>query len=304
MRIPLSAFRFFVFIRVPKGYYFMDTGLQRLHRQKEKMPDYREVLDLAERLLTLKEQMKKQGTFLPTPLDPVKLRIQMQEGFPYFRPDEVPLDPAQTEKYFQGLLAILKEQNSGKYEALRRIINEKGFEFAPFLTHFLKDRLTEDRLREEVGPGGPLLSFFIIQSIKPAFDIHAEYWRKEQKEFSWAQGFCPFCGGYAGMGEIRDEGKRFLHCLLCATEWEFPRLQCPYCRNEDQEKLTYFQVEGEAGNRVNICLSCRHYLKTVDTRERAEDVDWEVEDYLTLHLDRLAQEEGYKRPEGYFIEMR
>lgn len=29
---------------------------------------------------------------------------------------------------------------------------------------------------------------------------------------------------------------------------------------------------------------------------------FEVEDYLTLHLDHLAQEQGYMRPEKLFIE--
>lgn len=106
------------------------------------------------------------------------------------------------------------------------------------------------------------------------------------------------------MGEIRDEGKRVLHCPLCATSWEYLRLQCPYCQNKDQEELTYFQVEGEAGYRVDICLRCRHYLKTVDTRETGEPLEGEVEDYLTLHLDHLAQEEGYRRPENLFAEVR
>jgi hypothetical protein len=33
-------------------------------------------------------------------------------------------------------------------------------------------------------------------------------------------------------------------------------------------------------------------------------LDWEVEDYLTLHLDHWAQEEGYTRPPKIFAEIR
>ncbi|MFH1757446.1 MAG: formate dehydrogenase accessory protein FdhE [Pseudomonadota bacterium] len=282
----------------------MEEHLLKLRRQKEKMPNYREVLDLAERFIIGKQQMKKQWVFLPNPLDPIKLRIHREEGFPYLRPGEIPLDLAQTQEYFHHLLGTLKEQNPKKYEALKNLITASGFELAAFLKRILEERLTQDRLEKEMGQEGSLLFFFVLQSLKPAFEIQAEYWRKEQKEFSWAQGYCPFCGGYPGMGEIREEGKRILHCPLCATEWDFPRLQCPYCLNEDQEKLTYFQVEGEAGYRVDICLSCRRYLKTVDVRERVEDPNWEVEDYLTLHLDHLAQEEGYTRPEGLFVDVR
>ena len=105
------------------------------------------------------------------------------------------------------------------------------------------------------------------------------------------------------MGEIREEGKRVLHCPLCAATWNYPRMRCPYCGNENQEELNYFQVEGEAAYRVDLCLHCRNYLKTVDGRELSESLDWEIEDYLTLHLDHLAQKEGYGRPAGLFAKM-
>ncbi len=75
-------------------------------------------------------------------------------------------------------------------------------------------------------------------------------------------------------------------------------------RNEDQEKLSYFQVEGEVDKRVDVCLLCRNYLKTIDSRERIKPIDWEVEDYLTLYLDYLAQEEGFQRPAKLFVEIK
>ena len=60
---------------------------------------------------------------------------------------------------------------------------------------------------------------------------------------------------------------------------------------------------GEMGYRVDLCENCKTYLKTADSRERDGSLDGEVEDYLTLHLDFLAQEEGYRRPERLFVEM-
>ena len=282
----------------------MEKQLQRLRQLRERMPAYREVLELAEKILVEKHRLKNEGSFPPITLDPIKAKIQMEEGFPYVRPGEIPLDLARTREYFNGLLGILKEQSPERYEALKKTSEANGFAFEQFLKRLLENQLGEHRLGEDWGKEGSLLFFFLVQSLKPAFEFHAANWRKKQKEISFPYGFCPFCGGLPGMGEIREEGKRVLHCPFCATEWDFPRMQCPYCLNEDQEKLSYFEVEGEAGHRVDICRHCQHYLKTIDTREKEGPLDWEVEDYLTLYLDHLAQEEGYKRPEGLFVEIR
>ncbi|MBI5967045.1 MAG: formate dehydrogenase accessory protein FdhE [Deltaproteobacteria bacterium] len=282
----------------------MDNHLQRLRRLQERNSNYRDILTLAEKLLEEKSRAKKQGSFPSIPLDPFKVRIQMEEGFPYLRPVEIPVAPTQVKEYFLGLLKILKEQNPEEHEALRRTMENPEFVFDRFLRSLLENCLTENHLVQELGKEGSLLFFFLVQSLKPTFEFHAESWRRKQKELSFVHGFCPFCGGIPGLGEIRQEGRRILHCVLCGTEWEYPRLKCPYCENENQEKLTYFQVEGEAGYRVDICLYCQNYLKTVDSREQEGSLNWEVEDYLTLHLDHLAQEEGYTRPARLFAEIR
>jgi len=282
----------------------MDNHLQRLGRLQERNSNYRDILTLAEKLLEEKSRAKKGGSFPSIALDPFKAKIQMEEGFPHLRPVEIPVDSTQVKEYFFRLLKILKEQNPEKHEALRRSIENPGFVFDHFLKSLLENRLTENHLVQELGKEGSLLFFFLIQSLKPTFEFHAESWRRKQKELSFVHGFCPFCGGFPGLGEIREEGKRVLHCSLCATEWDYPRMKCPSCGIEDQEQLTYFQVEDEVAYRVDVCLRCKNYLKTVDSREKEGPLDWEVEDFLTLHLDHLAQEEGYTRPPKLFVEVR
>jgi len=282
----------------------MEKHLQRLRQVRERNPNYREVLDLAERLLIEKCRAKDQQPSSTSPIDPVKAKKNFDEGTPYLRFSEPLFDSSRVEEYFSCLLESFRELNPARYQALKKSTEVKNWKLDQALGRLLQNKLSENPLEEELGPEGNLLFFFLVQSLKPVFENRAEEWRAALKEFSWNQGFCPFCGGFAGMGEIRAEGRRFLHCLLCGTEWEFPRIQCPYCRNQDQEQHTYFQVEGESENRVDICLACRHYLKTVDSREMEGSLDFEVEDYLTLHLDHLAQEEGYLRPKKLFIETR
>jgi FdhE protein len=282
----------------------MDKNLQRLRQVRERKPNYREVLDLAERLLTEKCRARDERPLSTFPIDPVKAKKNLDEGIPYLHFPEPLFDSSRVGKYFSCLLESFRELNPARYQSLKKSTEAKDWKLDQGLGRLLQNQLSEKTIEEELGPEGNLLFFFLVQSLKPVFENLAEQWRAALKELSWNQGFCPFCGGFAGMGEIRAEGRRFLHCLLCGTEWESPRIQCPYCRNQDHEQHTYFQVEGESENRVDICLACRHYLKTVDSRELEGPLDFEVEDYLTLHLDHLAQEEGYLRPEKLFSETR
>jgi len=282
----------------------MDKRLQRLHQAGERKPDYREILALAERMLIEKCRAKDQPSIASFTLDPVNAGPRMEKGVPYLGPERQGLPAAPVEETFSCLLESFRELNPARYESLQKAMKAKDWALDRALGRLLANQLSEADLETEMGTEGRFLFFFLVQSLKPVLENLAEQWRSTLKEFSWDKGFCPFCGGSAGMGEIREEGRRFLHCPLCGTEWEYPRMKCPYCRNEDQEKLTYFQVEGEIGNRVDICLACRHYWKTVDSREMEGPLDFEVEDYLTLHLDHLAQEEGYLRPEKLFFEAR
>jgi len=280
----------------------MEQNLKRFQEMKERMPAYREVLNLAEKLWEAKRQMMAKLNLSPLLLEKSDVKMHLQEGFPFFELGALPLDFERAEKYFYELLKIFSTQNPQKYEALHRILEEKKYSFRPFLHDFCKGRVAEASLYEELGQEGILLFFFTIQTLRPFLERYAEQWQKERpKEISWTYGYCPFCGGYAGLGEIKEEGQRVLHCSLCFTEWTYPRLRCPYCQNEDQQKLSYFQVEGEIDKRVDVCFLCRHYLKTIDSRERAKPIDWEVEDYLTLYLDYLAQEEGFQRPAKLFV---
>ncbi len=280
----------------------MDPNLQKLRQSKERMPYYREVLDLAEMLFLERSWRQPRESTAAWPMDPAKIKRRMAEGIPYLFPADAPLDFSQAEKYLSCLLHSLEKINPARFRSLREGMQANHFKLASFWNRLLRNQLTGPAMQEEFGPEGSLMLFLLVQTLKVCLETPAERWRSALDELSWTQGYCPFCGGVPGMGEIRQEGKRLLHCSLCQLEWEYPRMKCPYCRNEDPARLTYFQVEGETENRVDVCLVCRHYLKTIDSREKEGTRQFDVEDYLTLHLDYLAQEEGYLPPSKVFME--
>lgn len=108
---------------------------------------------------------------------------------------------------------------------------------------------------------------------------------------------CPFCGERPVAAALRPEGeggKRWLVCSLCATEWEFRRLVCPACGQEDHEKLPVYTAEEFPHVRVEACDACRSYLKAIDLTRDGLAVP-EVDELAAVPLDLWAAGHGYAK---------
>ena len=108
---------------------------------------------------------------------------------------------------------------------------------------------------------------------------------------------CPFCGEKPVAAVLRPEGdggKRFLLCGLCFTEWEFRRLLCPNCGEEDKDKLPVYTAEEFPHIRVESCDTCRVYLKSIDLTKDGRAVP-EVDELASVSLDLWAAEHGYTK---------
>jgi FdhE protein len=108
---------------------------------------------------------------------------------------------------------------------------------------------------------------------------------------------CPFCSRKPGVGVLRplgDGGQRSLVCSFCLGEWEFRRIVCPGCGEEDHSKLPVYTAEEFKHVRVECCDSCRNYIKTVDlTRNGLADPV--VDEIASIALDLWAQKQGYTK---------
>ena len=99
------------------------------------------------------------------------------------------------------------------------------------------------------------------------------------------------------MAVIRQEGdggKRMLLCSLCHTEWEFRRILCPSCGEENHEKLPRYTAEGIPAVRVEACDTCKVYLKSVDLTVDGFAVPL-VDEVATAPLDLWASDHGYHK---------
>jgi formate dehydrogenase accessory protein FdhE len=108
---------------------------------------------------------------------------------------------------------------------------------------------------------------------------------------------CPFCKRKPGLGVLRPLGEgsqRSLICSFCLGEWEFRRIVCAACGEEDPAKLAIYTAEELQHVRVEACDSCKCYLKTVDLTKSAlgEPV---VDEMASVALDLWAQTRGYAK---------
>jgi FdhE protein len=112
-----------------------------------------------------------------------------------------------------------------------------------------------------------------------------------------SQPLCPFCGSRPQVAVLRQEGdggKRSLVCALCATEWNFRRLACPNCGEENKDHLPVFAAEEFNYVRVDACDSCHTYIKSFDLTKNGHAVPM-VDELATVSLNLWAQENNYQK---------
>ena len=116
---------------------------------------------------------------------------------------------------------------------------------------------------------------------------------------------CPFCGRKPGLGVLRplgDGGLRSLVCSFCLGEWEFRRILCPACGEENHAKLPVYTAGEFPYVRVECCDTCRCYIKTVDLTKSglAEPI---VDEIASIPLDLWAQQQGYAKVQANLMQL-
>jgi FdhE protein len=233
-----------------------------------------------------------------------------REGFPLLNADAVSLDGAQLLSFLDKVRVAAAERGQQSVELAR--IHEAAQKEAGLLeqlarkTAFGPDERYLQALGERLEVSLDALAFIGRVLAAPFVTACAEHIRPQasrsfQEERS-ASGHCPVCGSPPGLARlVGEEGRRVLCCSLCGQQWAFARRACPYCGNKDQQSLGVLVVEDQEDRRIEVCDACKGYIKTIDERRlpAGEEVIPLVEETATLHLDLLAEKEGYLRKLPY-----
>jgi FdhE protein len=141
-------------------------------------------------------------------------------------------------------------------------------------------------------PAEALISWIFLQ---PYAEYLADHTRREPVHATPPT--CPLCGSHPQAGVLRPEGdggKRFLLCALCSTEWEYRRIVCPSCGEEDEKNQAVYIAQEFGHVRVEACDTCRFYLKAVDLTKDGHAIPV-VDELAAIPLDLWASERGYTK---------
>jgi formate dehydrogenase accessory protein FdhE len=111
----------------------------------------------------------------------------------------------------------------------------------------------------------------------------------------YTRSLCPFCDRRPAFGVLRQQGdgaRRNLLCGFCLCEWEFRRIVCPACGEEDQTKLPIYTAAQFSHMRVECCDACHTYIKSTDLTKNGL-ADPLVDELASVPLDLWAQEHDY-----------
>lgn len=275
-------------------------SLKTIEDYKIANPHYNDLLDILAEILILREEYRRSMKDSIFAVDERIIAQKMEGGLPLVDFTGGKFDLTRPQEYFNSLISIAERKMPDDAKNIIGIIKDKQFDWEKMILASFDQ--TEEELviennknHDEPEEDLDLIDLFVEESLRPELEYIADKYGKIVAKSGWTEGYCPICGKEPKIGEIREEeeGRRYLFCHQCGYKWNFRRIKCPFCGNEEQHSLAYFAVEGEERYRVDVCNKCRRYIKIVDLPKTAEDVNLDVEDIATLHLDMLAYEEGY-----------
>ena len=169
-----------------------------------------------------------------------------------------------------------------------------------FHAAIVRDHDAITRIAARAGIAPEALEVIAQLAVMPLLTACAERWR-EHVPSAWTHGYCPVCSAWPAVAELRGlERSRRLRCGRCATDWPLPVLQCAYCGESNHDQLGTLTPEGESQTRrVEVCYTCKGYLKTFTTLRPMALRAIAMTDLSSVDLDIIAQERAYARPSEF-----
>lgn len=282
---------------------------------KKEHPDYQQILDLLGKIMIKQAESSGKTRVEPVSVAEDVVRAKLKKGKPVLSKEDFPVDVPGASELFKELCEILSSENEDLSDEIAKIessLEKRELVLEEMFQSVLTDERQITRLSERLSLDRDVMLTLATASLKPSLEATASHLSSLLEDAPWSGLCCPMCGSSQAISELREpkqdgikdvaaEGaERILHCSFCGSEWRTTRLGCTFCGNTDTESLKYLYIEGRDGYRIDVCGKCKRYIKTVDRRAISHEVVPAVEDMATLHLDIIAEEEGYRR-EAWFM---
>jgi len=193
------------------------------------------------------------------------------------------------------------------FSALMKLVSRTGTEL---LADFAADHLQTAKSQLDL----LVAAWEGKEALEPAARFYARVLLQPYAEYIASRGdihtsgagpSCPFCNARPVAGVLRGEGdggKRWLLCSLCSTEWQYRRVLCPGCGEENKDKLPIFTASEFPAARVDACDTCKTYLKSIDLTKDGHAIPI-VDEIATVALNIWAEEHDYVKLETNLLGM-
>ena len=207
------------------------------------------------------------------------------------------LDPALLLPHFAKFLACIEEAAPPPLaQSAAELRAESEIRWRAVLEEFWRDSRQD---AATLPPAEALLAWTFLQPYAEHLADHAAPPEVQEAPPS----LCPLCASRPQVGVLRPQGdgaKRSLICSLCATEWDYRRIVCPACGEENVDKLPVYTAEELPHVRVEACDTCLHYIKTIDLTKDGRAVPV-VDELAAIPLSLWAGEGGYSKVRGNLL---
>lgn len=198
---------------------------------------------------------------------------------------------------FLDFITMARPEIADRIRSINDYIDELSFE--TIIMKIVNDDLKYfNKLAADIDIPGELLFFILDHALRPFLRIYSFPYQEalmndefQAWEFSRE---CPVCGSKSHFSRLRtNDGRRFMFCDRCFTEWEARYLRCVHCGNDEPGTVKYISIENDDAYQLYVCEKCKGYLKTYDERHSGRSTDLFIANIETIYLDMLAQEKGY-----------
>jgi FdhE protein len=260
-------------------------------------PDLVPAVDLQERLLTIVVSTAAaiEGKLPRLSLPPKYLDAKLNRGVPILIGEPIPLPVHVLTASFLQLCDALAAGGAGEAaEHIKTSVAGGAMDAGSLLTASLSRN--QEAIRQGAIHRGlaPDLVWLLAELATSPF-AHALQTTLLPPLGEWDHGFCAVCGSWPALAEFAD-GHRTLRCSFCAAAWEMKEYGCIYCGESGENFKLAAPNEERNDRRLELCLACQGYLKTVDVPGLSPFPLLAIYDMETMDLDLAAMEHGYSRP--------
>ena len=277
----------------------VERVLSALDKLIDTKPELEKAVDFYEELLPVMYEARP--TLDGLALNTETAQAKLKEGVPllwgeFSAPDTVGAEP--NIELFMTLCRLATESGNDEGEVLMRALLEGKLELKATLNSALAlDRAALTEQARSLTVDLDLLETTARYTLIPITRAYAMAFGQALDFAEWRKGYCPVCGDWPILGELRGRDKlRYLRCGRCGTGWKFSRLQCLWCDNTKQEELGFLFDSEQPTWRAEICDYCQGYIKTIITFDPLDAELLLAHDLETMLMDQIATGEGYKRP--------